>query len=98
MPTSGYSNTQISEIASFLEACAIALEAEARDSCRTPMAALKDELTGIETALAGAHFEGFGEDVLSSPLKKAPLAGFHPTAKHNVAKAVSPSSEMMRTT
>ncbi len=33
----------------------------------------------------------------SSPLKKAPLTGFHPTAKHNVAKAVSPSSEAMRT-
>jgi len=33
----------------------------------------------------------------SSPLKKAPLTGFHPTAKHNAAKAVSPSSETMRT-
>ena len=27
-------------------------------------------------------------DALSSPLKKAPLTGFHPTAKHNAAKAV----------
>ena len=34
---------------------------------------------------------------LSSPLKKAPLTGFHPTAKHNVAKAVSLSSETTRT-
>ena len=33
----------------------------------------------------------------NSPLKKAPLTGFHPTAKHKVAKAVSPSSETMRT-
>ena len=35
--------------------------------------------------------------ISNSPLKKAPLTGFHPTAKHNVAKAVSPSSETMRT-
>jgi hypothetical protein len=34
----------------------------------------------------------------SSPLKKAPLTGFHRTAKHIAAKAVSPSSEMMRMT
>jgi allophanate hydrolase subunit 2 len=34
----------------------------------------------------------------NSPLKKAPLTGFHRTAKHIAAKAVSPSSEMMRTT
>ena len=33
----------------------------------------------------------------NSPLKKAPLAGFHSTAKHIAAKAVSPSSETMRT-
>ena len=33
----------------------------------------------------------------SSPLKKASLTGFHATAKHIVAKAVSPSSETMRT-
>ena len=33
----------------------------------------------------------------NSPLKKAPLTGFHPTAKHIATKAVSPSSEMMRT-
>ena len=35
--------------------------------------------------------------VLSSPLKKASLTGFHATAKHIAAKAVSPSSETMRT-
>ena len=34
---------------------------------------------------------------LNSPLKKAPLTGFHPTAKHTAAKAISPSSETMRT-
>ena len=34
---------------------------------------------------------------VNSPLKKAPLTVFHPTAKYNVAKAVSPSSETMRT-
>ena len=35
--------------------------------------------------------------LLSSPLKKASLTGFHATAKHIAAKAVSPSSETMRT-
>ena len=35
--------------------------------------------------------------LLISPLKKAPLTGFHPTAKHTAAKAISPSSETMRT-
>jgi len=34
---------------------------------------------------------------LSSPLKKSPLTGVHATVKHNVAKAVSPSCETMRT-
>ena len=33
----------------------------------------------------------------TSPLKKALLTGFHSTAKHNATKAVSPSSETMRT-
>jgi hypothetical protein len=36
--------------------------------------------------------------VLNSPLKKAPLTGFHAAAKHIAAMAVSPSSETMRTT
>ena len=36
-------------------------------------------------------------DGLNSPLKKALLTGFHSTAKHIAAKAVSPSSETMRT-
>ena len=35
---------------------------------------------------------------LNSPLKKASLTGFHPTMKHNAAKAVSPSCETMTTT
>ena len=34
---------------------------------------------------------------LNSPLKKAPLIGFHSTARHNAAKAVLPSSETMGT-
>ena len=33
---------------------------------------------------------------LNSPLKKAPLTGFHATVKHNAVKAASPSSETMR--
>ena len=33
----------------------------------------------------------------NSPLKKASLTGFHATAKHIAAKAVSPFSETMRT-
>ena len=36
-------------------------------------------------------------DRFNSPLKKASLTGFHATAKHIAAKAVSPSSETMRT-
>ena len=43
------------------------------------------------TAAAGAT------GALISPLKKALLTGFHSTAKHNATKAVSPSSETMRT-
>ena len=39
--------------------------------------------------------DGVGTD--DSPLKKASLTGFHATAKHIAAKAVSPSSETMRT-
>ena len=35
--------------------------------------------------------------LVNSPLKKASLTGFHATAKHIAAKAVSPSSETMRT-
>ena len=34
---------------------------------------------------------------LNSPLKKAPISEFHPTATHNAAKAVSPSSETVTT-
>ena len=42
---------------------------------------------------------GWGQKIrlLTSPLKKASLTGFHATAKHIAAKAVSPSSETMRT-
>ncbi len=40
----------------------------------------------------------FREELLNSPLKKSSLTGFHATTKHIAAKAVSPSSETMRTT
>ena len=43
------------------------------------------------------HGVGESNEDLSSPLKKALLTGFHSTAKHNATKAVSPSSETMRT-
>ena len=51
---------------------------------------------------SGAWMSGFQEQHklgagLNSPLKKALLTGFHSTAKHNATKAVSPSSETMRT-
>ena len=41
--------------------------------------------------------EGMVSRMPNSPLKKASLTGFHATAKHIAAKAVSPSSETMRT-
>ena len=44
----------------------------------------------------GPYVEGW-IFVPNSPLKKASLTGFHATAKHIAAKAVSPSSETMRT-
>ena len=52
------------------------------------MAETLEAETGVVEAL-GTH--------LNSPLKKASLTGFHATAKHIAAKAVSPSSETMRT-
>ena len=60
-------------------------------------------------ALGESGFEFWGELIVkadgrgaqsgadNSPLKKALLTGFHSTAKHNATKAVSPSSETMRT-
>ena len=53
-----------------------------------------------EVGLTHAELQFIGEKEvgdLSSPLKKASLTGFHATAKHIAAKAVSPSSETMRT-
>ena len=48
---------------------------------------------------AAVYLKGLNGEVFdaSSPLKKASLTGFHATAKHIAAKAVSPSSETMRT-
>ncbi len=40
---------------------------------------------------------GVAREAFNSPLKKASLTGFHPTAKHNAAKAVSPSCGTMGT-
>ena len=50
-----------------------------------------------DTALCLDTYCGFLSHAISSPLKKALLTGFHSTAKHNATKAVSPSSETMRT-
>ena len=57
------------------------------------------------SSLTGAKITGWQSGMLwqeahpevNSPLKKALLTGFHSTAKHNATKAVSPSSETMRT-
>ena len=53
------------------------------------------EIEKDETIIPGA-IDDTGQPV-NSPLKKALLTGFHSTAKHNATKAVSPSSETMRT-
>ena len=59
------------------------------------MLALYEETPAIENGmLVLPDKPGLG---LNSPLKKALLTGFHSTAKHNATKAVSPSSETMRT-
>ena len=50
------------------------------------------------SVMARSGFKAWWTKVVpSSPLKKASLTGFHATAKHIAAKAVSPSSETMRT-
>ena len=51
----------------------------------------------VLTGDIGGLFGGPTKLDLNSPLKKALLTGFHSTAKHNATKAVSPSSETMRT-
>ena len=48
-------------------------------------------------AAAGRMVQKVVDDHGNSPLKKALLTGFLSTAKHNATKAVSPSSETMRT-
>ena len=57
----------------------------------TSDAGLRSRVHAMGAQVAGA------QALLNSPLKKASLAGFHATAKHIAAKAVSPSSETMRT-
>ena len=54
-------------------------------------------LSGLSGSLPGATFAADAGESVNSPLKKALLTGFHSTAKHNATKAVSPSSETMRT-
>ena len=61
---------------------------DARDASRDVGRTLLNAYQAIETA---------NPERLNSPLKKALLTGFHSTAKHNATKAVSPSSETMRT-
>ena len=56
-------------------------------------AAVAAMLDNLELFHMGVSWGGYD----SSPLKKALLTGFHSTAKHNATKAVSPSSETMRT-
>ena len=57
----------------------------------TSDAGLRSRVHAMGAQVAGA------QALLNSPLKKASLTGFHATAKHIAAKAVSPSSETMRT-
>ncbi len=47
----------------------------------------------VKGLIGGSDREG----AVNSLLKKAPLTGVHPTAKHIATKAVLPSSETMRT-
>ena len=54
-------------------------------------------VVGLVVYLLLSRAGPFGVFGLNSPLKKASLTGFHATAKHIAAKAVSPSSETMRT-
>ena len=54
-------------------------------------------LSGANLSRAVLTGADFSHADLISPLKKASLTGFHATAKHIAAKAVSPSSETMRT-
>ena len=64
MPPSGYSQFQVESIASFLDSCAEALESEAQCLHKTPVHALKDEISNIQATLDAGASEGFGEDVL----------------------------------
>ncbi len=66
--------------------CAVAIEAD------NPLAGVLSWRSDIFAMTERAQ-----DAALSSPLKKALLTGFHSTAKHNATKAVSPSSETMRT-
>ena len=58
---------------------------------------VRDFITGDGRKKAEGWLPRYMEFPFNSPLKKALLTGFHSTAKHNATKAVSPSSETMRT-
>ena len=73
--------------ASFVNECDYCMAAH------TKVAAMK----GVPTEIIDALRSGTTLPDPNSPLKKASLTGFHATAKHIAAKAISPSSETMRT-
>ena len=62
------------------------------------VAALSQAILKAHAAAIAMLERGIEPPPLNSPLKKAPIPGFQPTVKHIAAKAVSPSSETMRTT
>ena len=72
---------------------AVSVGTESTKSLHTRTA---DEPPGVVGEQETVHWSEGGFSP-SSPLKKALLTGFHSTAKHNATKAVSPSSETMRT-
>ena len=85
-PWRGYGPLQVAQLAGRLSAETIAALADEASGPRGSFLPLP-RTDGADGTIA----------TLSSPLKKALLTGFHSTAKHNATKAVSPSSETMRT-
>ncbi len=80
--------------------CKWVLAAQLMASSKKGMSALKlHRMIGTTYETAWFLFHRLREAAWdpNSPLKKAPLTGFQPTAKHIAPKAFSPSSETMRT-
>ena len=71
------------------------------DACKSAAQSHGDGLASLKVVFSrrgGTDYQSMRDYLmLISPLKKALLTGFHSTAKHNATKAVSPSSETMRT-